>query len=342
MTLLLVMLPAGGPGLSESSGRAAQDGDEAYKAELFKARDFLRRRNYEEALKGFKRANELRGKQSAECFFGMAQAYYGLNAFKNVKESCDRAMELATDDDFRARAYNLKGLAVQSQAESKDQKKLAEAEELFRQGLALKVELPILHHNLGVALLQQSRDPEGIAELENYVKLAPDGDFVEESRKMIANPRRARESFAPDFSITTAEGEHMSLEDLRGKVVVLDFWGTWCPPCVASIPSLRGLNKRYTKESSFVLIGISSDTDEEAWSEFTTKNKMIWPQYLDRDRRIQRAFNVRAFPTYIVVDHEGVIRYRASGTSWERSAFLDDAIKKHVKIVAKSEGNNQQ
>ncbi len=327
-------------GLNQTFARVQGD-DEAYTLELRNANNFLRRRTYEEALKSFKRANEMRGKKSPECLFGMAQAYFGLEAFKSVAESCEKVIELAgNNDELRARAYNLKGLAVQTQAEGKDQKKLLEAENLFRQALALKVEMPVLLHNLGVVLLQESRDPEGIAELEKYVKLAPKGDFVAEARKMIANPRRAREAYAPDFSIVTASGEHMALEDLRGKVVVLDFWGTWCPPCVASLPSLRSLNKRYSKEPSFVLIGISSDSEEETWREFTTENKMIWPQYWDRDRRIQRTFRVDRFPTYIVIDHEGIVRFRSSGSSWERSGLLDDAIKKYVKIVAKAEVNN--
>ena len=85
-----------------------------------------------------------------------------------------------------------------------------------------------------------------------------------------------------------------------------------------------------------MLIGISSDSDEDEWREFTTKNKMIWPQYLDRERKVQRAFGVRAFPTYIVIDHEGIVRFQSVGTSWMQSANLEDAIRKHVKIVAKS------
>lgn len=326
--------------MGERIARAQQD-DEAYDIELQKGLDLLRRRKYEDALKSFKRANEMRAKASPECFFGMAQAYFGLEAYKNVLENCDKTIELGGNNNgLRAQAYNLKGLALRAQAENKDQKKLREAETIFREGLALNVVHPILSYNLGVVLLQQSRDPEGITELEKYVKLVPEGNFAEQARKMIENPRRAREAYAPDFSIVTAAGEHITLDDLRGKVVVLDFWGTWCPPCVASVPSLRSLNKRYTKEPSFVLIGVSSDADEETWRKFTTENKMVWPQYWDRDRRIHRAFNVNAFPTYIVIDHEGIVRFRTSGSSWERSAFLDDAIKKQVKIVAKAENAN--
>jgi thioredoxin-like negative regulator of GroEL len=335
--LVLLIPPVAGLGMDETIALAQNDD---YDAELAKASALMRRHNYEDALKSFKRANEMRGKKSAECFFLMGQAYFGMQAFKSVSESCDKALELAgNDNDFRARVYNLKGLAVQAQTELKDQKKLAEAEGLFRQGLALKPEMPILRHNLGVVLMQENHDAEGIAELEKYLQVAPKGEFVEDARRMIANPRRAREAYAPDFSIVTADGEHITLEDLRGKVVMLDFWGTWCPPCVESVPSLRTLNKRYTK-GAFVMIGVNCNDEEEKWRAFTADNKMIWPQARDKDYRIQRAFQVNRFPTYILIDHEGIVRFRSTGMSWDRAADLDQAIRKWVKLVAKSEGDN--
>jgi thiol-disulfide isomerase/thioredoxin len=316
---------------------ATRTDDEAYDEEFQKGLDLLRRGKFEDALKSFRGANEMRGKKSPECFYGMAQAFLGMEAYKNVIDSCDKVIEFSGNDiQLQAQAYNLKGLAIRSQSAGKDQKKLREAEAALRQGLMLNAGISVQHFNLGIVLMQQNRDPDGISELQKYLEFEPDGNFADTARKLIANPRRAREPYAPDFSITTSEGEYLELEELRGKVVVLDFWGTWCPPCVESLPSLRSLHKRYSKEPSFVMIGISSDNEEETWRDFTVTQKMAWPQYLDRDRRIQRAFSVRAFPTYIVIDHEGIVRFRTSGTSWERSAYLDDAIRKQVKIVAKA------
>lgn len=156
------------------------------------------------------------------------------------------------------------------------------------------------------------------------------------ARKLVENPRRARENFAPDFSFTSSEGEHITLDDLRGKVVLLDFWGTWCPPCVESVPELRDLYKRYSKDGVFMLLGISSDSDEAEWKEFTAKNKMVWPQYRDKDRRIHRSFGIRAFPTYVLIDHEGIVRFTSVGMSWRSAADLSEAIKKQMKIVAKT------
>lgn len=309
----------------------------SYDSEYRKGLDLLRRKRYEDALKSLKRANDLRNKQSAECFFGMAQSFMGLDAYKNVVESCDKVIEFSgSETGLQAQAYNLKGIALQTQAAAKDQKKLLEAETNFRQGLALNTDLPVLRFNLGFTLMQENRDPEGIVELKKYLELVPEGAKSGQAVKLIENPRRAREPYAPDFSVTTSEGQYIALEDLRAKVVLLDFWGTWCPPCVASVPALRDLRKRYEKDKSFVMISISSDGVEEKWRDFIAKNQMVWPQYLDRNRKVQQAFDVHAFPTYIMIDHEGIVRFRVIGTSWERTGNLDDAIKKEMKIIAKS------
>lgn len=315
---------------------AARD-DDGYEEELVKGKDLLRRREYEDALKSFKRANEMRGKKSAECFDLMCDAYLGLGAHKNVLESAEKVLEFAGDDkELILKAYNNKGLALQALAERKDPKKLEAAEAAFRHALTIEGAWPVVRYNLGVTLLQLNRDAEGVAEINQYLKAQPNGAYSATARKMAENPRRARENYAPDFSFTSSQGEYISLEDLRGKVIVLDFWGTWCRPCVDSVPSLRSMHKKYSKEPSFVLLGISSDREEDVWKEFTEKNKMVWPQFLDKDRRIHRAFGIRAFPTYIVIDHEGIVRFSSIGASWERSVDLHSAIQKAVKVVAKS------
>src|SRR5688572_6866368 len=217
----------------------SQSGDD-YQAELAKGRVSLTRGLAEDALKSFKRANEMRGKKCAECLSLMVDAYLALEAYKNVVETSDKLIELAGDDKrLTLKAYNDKGTALQALAERKDQKKLQAAEAAFRQGLAMDGAPAVIHYNLGVVLLQMNRDSEGIVELQQYLKAQPNGAAAGEAKKLADNPRRARENYAPDFSFTSLTGEHVSLEDLRGKVVLLDFWGTWCGPCVASVPDLR-------------------------------------------------------------------------------------------------------
>ena len=313
----------------------AQDQEPTYQEELESAKDMLRRYRYEEALKGFKRANEMRDKKSAECFAGMTEAYFGLEAYKNVIDSADKAIALAGGDTkLLVKAYNNKGLALQASADKKDQKKLQAAESAFREALKLQNAPPILRYNLGVVLMQQNRDEEGVAEIKQYIKLQPKGTYAETARKLAENPRRTRENYAPDFSFTSTQGEYITLDDLKGKVVVLDFWGTWCPPCVASVPELRNLHKRFSRESAFVMIGVSSDRDENAWRNFMDKNRMIWPQFRDKEGRVMEAFNIRAFPTYVVIDHEGIVRFQRAG--WQAPGVLDDVIKRHIRLATQS------
>lgn len=340
--LTLLLLAAAMVAASQFNGLSvsAQQPAASYEEEILSGRNFMRQRKYEDALKAFKRANDLKGKTSAEAHWQMANAYMGLDAYKSVAQSADKVIEFGGDNvELQAQAYNLKGIAIQKQSEGKDQKKLQEAEATFRQALTVKADFGEARYNLGIVLLQQNRDPEGIVELKKYLE-KPDQFSSDDARKMIENPRRAREPFAPDFSITTSEGEYIALEDLKGKVVLLDFWATWCGPCVTSLPALRNLNKKFTKSERFVLLGISSDGDEDKWSNFIVKQEMVWPQFLDRQRAVQRAFRVNRFPTYIVLDHEGIIRYRTSGASFEKEAELSFAIEKQIKLLQKAAPSN--
>jgi thiol-disulfide isomerase/thioredoxin len=306
-------------------------------AELTKGRALLRRSLFEDALKSFKRANEMRDKKCAECLSLMADAYFGLEEYKKVIETADKAIALAGNDrQLVAKVQINKGLALQSAADKKDQKKLQAAESAFRQAMSFEDAPPVVHYNLGVVLLQMNRDREGIAELQQYLTAEPNGSLAEKAKMMAGNPRRARENYAPDFSFTSLSGEQVSLQSLQGKVVLLDFWGTWCGPCVESVPELRQLHKKYANDPSFVLIGISSDRDDEVWREFTEKNKMVWPNYRDKDHRILRAFRVATFPTYVILDHEGIIRHRSVGMTWSRAASLDKEIKNQMKLIAKT------
>ena len=338
----IVALAAGLPGLrcAPAGWCASAQSNDAFDEALEKAQLNLRRRNYDEALKWFKRANGMKANNCAECLWGMAQAYSRLGAQKTVLETCDRLVQAAADDPaLVAKAYNLKGITLSNLAmekpEKRDSKKLAEAEAAFRKVLEADPEFGLARFNLGVTLIRLNREAEGLQELKAFVENSDEGsDAAKEAQKMIENPRRARENYAPDFSISTPEGEYISSDDLRGKVVLLDFWGTWCPPCVESVPSLVHLNKKFSKDP-FMLISISSDEDAEVWRGFIAKHKMTWPQYLDRTDKVQHAFQVHSFPTYVLIDHEGVIRYHTSGYSMFVEGMIEDALKKALKSAAK-------
>jgi peroxiredoxin len=135
---------------------------------------------------------------------------------------------------------------------------------------------------------------------------------------LLADPRRGRESFAPDFKVKTLTGEQVSLQQFAGKVLVMDFWATWCPPCRASVGELKDLTKKYPADK-LVLISVSADKDDGAWRDFIEKKHMSWLQYRDSDHQLVDAFGINGFPTYLVIDGEGIVRTRISGLNPQES-----------------------
>jgi thiol-disulfide isomerase/thioredoxin len=271
---------------------------------------------HEEALKLFKKAAS-RDKRCGSCFFGMAEAQFALREYRDAVKSCSRALELEpADPRSRARAHNLRGMALVKLASGKTDR-LEEAAAEYRQAVALDPADATFAFNLGAILLAQRRDDEGRAQLQALLERVPkEGDLAASARKFIENPRRARERFAPEFRTVLADGREWSLEALKGKVVLLDFWATWCAPCRAAVPELKALLRKYG-EKNFVVLSVSVDEDEAAWRGFVEKNAMTWPQCRDQD--LTRLFGVNAFPTYMVLDGEGAVRLAIDGTDDQRS-----------------------
>ena len=316
-----------------------QDDKEAqYAAAMQQGDRALQLRQYDDALTAYKRASSLRNKQSAEAHFGMARAYRELDALKSAADSCTDALKyVGVDKELEATIRNVRGSVVFELVENNDDKRLRDVETDFRAVTRLSEKLPIAQYNLGYVLLRQGRDGEGIEALKMFLAKGTGGREAEEARRMIEDPRRSRVMFAPDFSITTLQREHIALEDLRGRVVVLDFWATWCPPCLAATPGLQRLAKKYANEP-FTLIGVSLDRNEEAWKDYVDRNRMDWPQYLDNGR-LARLYKIKPIPTYVLIDQEGIVRATKSGYGSSTDGWLDGEVRKCLKAMKQTEGS---
>lgn len=114
---------------------------------------------------------------------------------------------------------------------------------------------------------------------------------------------------APDFTLETAEGEPISLSSLRGRVVVLNIWASWCAPCRAEMPALDRAHQALNDEGLFVLGVNATDQDSlEAAAAFLVRTGVSFPVVYDLEGQVGRAYRVRALPTTFVIDRRGVIR----------------------------------
>ncbi len=130
---------------------------------------------------------------------------------------------------------------------------------------------------------------------------------------------------APDFTLKTLEGKEVRLSDYKGKVVLINFWASWCPPCRAEMPLFEDVYKRY-RDKGFEILAISTDVNEEAVHKFLKDIKVSFPILMD-DGKVSEIYGITGLPTSYLLDRDGkVIRIRL-GEYKEVETDLKDALR---------------
>ncbi len=111
---------------------------------------------------------------------------------------------------------------------------------------------------------------------------------------------------APDFKLKDLKGDTFTLSGLKGKVVLLNFWATWCPPCVAEMPQLNKLYKKLGPRGLHV-VAISTDNSIEYPRDFVSKNRIDFTVLYDENRAATRSYKVFSMPTTFLIDKQGII-----------------------------------
>lgn len=317
-------------------GSTSHDEATAFERAMERADLLMLEGDFKGAIRAFQEARRWSQGTSFDCQLGLATAYNRIGAIKNAKQSARLAVDLAETPIAEAAAENQLGKAYFDGGNAAPQD-LMSAAECFRRVLELAPsEGNLARFSLGVTLLKLGQDDEGVVFLEQFLATDPEGREASIARSYLDNPLRATVPLIPDFQFVTLDGEYLTSDDLLGKVVLIDFWGTWCAPCVAAIPSLRRLSRKANKYP-FVLLSISHQDEETELEQFIAEHEMTWPQTRDEDRELVRAFDVQSFPTYILVDPTGKIVYRHSGWSERIAVELNSRVSKQLRLAKRLE-----
>jgi peroxiredoxin len=129
---------------------------------------------------------------------------------------------------------------------------------------------------------------------------------------------------APEFSLMSLDGKRINLSDYRGKVVMLHFWATWCPPCVEEVPTIETLY-RNTLGKDFVILAVSVDEGGAASiRSFMQRNKLSFPVLLDPDHAVSGLYGTYKFPETYIIGRNGIVKDKVIGPrDWAVPAVVD-------------------
>ena len=279
---------------------------------------YLHDRQKIQAFENFKKADKQDGGHCVACQRQVIKFGTELEDWKAAEFAAQEMVAEAQGDRGLALAhYEFASVLMTEGMVRKKDEYLARAHEEICRALAAFANFPDAIFIDGELLARLQQDQAAKARFEEFVKLRPASDPKHaRALRYINRPELARAKMSPAFSVTTMDGKQVSMDELQGKVVLLDFWATWCEPCREATPHIRKVAKKFERQP-LVILSVSLDNDEQKWKEYVGKNEMTWPQYRDGGFTgpIATMFGVKSIPHTYTIDADGVLQEEHIGDS---------------------------
>lgn len=134
---------------------------------------------------------------------------------------------------------------------------------------------------------------------------------------------------APSFAVTTENGKKITRSDFGGKLLVLNFWATWCPPCIEEMPSLNEFAQQFSKDG-VVVLGVSIDANEQLYRRFLQQNRLAFQTARDPDAGIAAEYGTFKWPETYIIDTKGkVVEKHIGPRNWTDPALIA-SVRKHL------------
>ena len=309
----------------KSEGPSNEKAQKTYK----EAEEYLHRRMMGSALDDFKKADKQDDGHCKACQQKMIRYGIELGEWKIAESAAEEMIAQAQGNKEIAIAHYQLGVVLYTQAIKKKKDELfARAHEEFTKALAAAANFPDAIFSDGQSLAHMGQYDQAKERFAAFAKMRPaDDPDRQRALRYVDQPELARARMAPAFAVTLIDGQRLTLDDLKGKVVLIDFWATWCAPCREALPHIRDLTRKFQGEP-FVVLSVSLDDDEQKWKDFITKNEMTWHQCRAGGFKgpLAQLFGVNAIPNTFTIDADGVLQDQHIG-----DASIEGKIKKLVK-----------
>jgi len=296
----------------------------------------LRERKPQFAKDEFNKANKIAGGSCWDCLDGLYSAQFAEGDYKGAIETATKMEGLTSSPALKSIAEFRRGNAILAKGGDKPKPEvLQEAHGDFQEALTnYPKNLPAMFRD-GETLARMGKLDEAKTCFTQCATLAQPTDPARLRAEHFAeDPMLSLKKRAPAFEVTALDGTRFNLDAMGGRVVLIDFWATWCGPCNEELPHVKKIAKEFAGEP-LVIISVSWDSDDAKWRQFIQQNEMTWVQYRDADHSLSNAFGVQAIPHYFVIDTDG-------GLTTEMVGSGSDVEGRLKKLVAKAREAQKQ
>ena len=273
------------------------------------ANSWLKSRNEIAALDAFKKADKQDSGHCEACQEKMLDLGMKFSDYKTADTATQEMIAEATDARSTALAHETRGNLLMREGKVKNKADFyVEADKEYKIALAAFANFPTAVFDDAMALACMNQDDAAKAGFKQYISMEKSNTLnLARAERYLERPELARARMAPPFALTTLDGKHVSLDELQGKVVLIDFWATWCGPCREALPHIREIAQKFQSQP-LVVLSVSLDKDDTKWKDFVSKNGMTWLQYRDDSGDIAHMFAVNMIPHTFTIDADGVLQ----------------------------------
>ncbi|MGH9596044.1 MAG: redoxin domain-containing protein [Edaphobacter sp.] len=289
-------------------------GDAEYKSNpkfvsaMAEGKQLSQKKQYVFAIDAYKKACKIAAEKDTPCLTELYNLQMKTGEFKDAIATATKLEAIVSAPIERSYAEMERGHALFFQAGDKNKTDLLNAADAaFKAAIADYPKNAAAHYLDGQVLARLNQMDAARSEFKTCLScVSPTDPSYLRAQHFAEDPALSTHKMAPPFTVTALDGSKFNLDAMGGRVVLIDFWATWCGPCKEELPHMKKIAKEFAGQP-LVIISVSWDSDEQKWKDFVDKNEMTWVQYRDADHRLANLFGINAIPHYFTIDSDGVL-----------------------------------
>ena len=299
-------------------GKPAYESDARFIAAFDFANKLDAAEQFNFAIDNYKKADKIAGGRCAECLRQIFAIQMKIGNYKDAAATAGELLTMADTPSDKSKAEVSRGHALYLEAGDKPKPaQLQAADDLLKAAIADDPKSITARFIDGTVLARMGQVDAARQQFEATIAGdSPKDPGYLRAKHFAENPALSYQKMAPSFTVAALDGLKFTLDEMGGRVVLIDFWATWCEPCNEELPNIKKIARDFAGQP-LVIISVSWDEDDAKWRSFIAKNQMNWVQYRDADHALRKRFGIDAIPNYFTIDSDGVLTSEMLGSGYD-------------------------